>query len=177
MMALNHWRQYLGWTEVLFTIMMDHANLQYWKSPQNLTRHMAQWHLDLQEYDYKILYIPGKENGPPDVLSQPPGADQGKTDNQGITVLLPEKFKMQTIAGEGKIKVPPLDKVKRGILNLVHNHLTAGHPGQDETLQKVQEKYYYYWPEMKEQVAEYIKGCTTCQQNKVLTHRKAMPIY
>jgi uncharacterized protein with PIN domain len=69
MMVLNHWRQYLGWTKVPFTIMMDHANLQYWKSPQNLTQHTARWHLDLQEYNYKILYIPGKENGPPDALS------------------------------------------------------------------------------------------------------------
>jgi hypothetical protein len=69
MMALDHWRQYLGWTKVLFMIMMDHANLQYWKSPQNLTHRTAHWHLDLQEYDYEILYIPGKENGPPDMLS------------------------------------------------------------------------------------------------------------
>jgi hypothetical protein len=37
MMVLSHWRQYLGWTKVPFTIMTDHANLQYWKSPQNLT--------------------------------------------------------------------------------------------------------------------------------------------
>jgi hypothetical protein len=37
MMALDHWRQYLGWTKVPFTIMRDHANLQCWKSPQNLT--------------------------------------------------------------------------------------------------------------------------------------------
>jgi hypothetical protein len=94
MIALDHWRQYLGWTKVPFTIMMDHVNLQYWKLPQNLTRCMARWHLDLQEYDYEILYIPGKENGPSDVLSQPPGADQGKEDNQGIMVLPPEKFKI-----------------------------------------------------------------------------------
>jgi hypothetical protein len=38
MIALNHWRQYLSQMKVPFTIMMDHANLQYWKSPQNLTR-------------------------------------------------------------------------------------------------------------------------------------------
>jgi hypothetical protein len=81
MMALDHWRQYLGWTKVPFTIMTDHTNLQYWKSPQNLTRCTARWHLDLQEYDYEILYILGKENGPPDALSQPPGANQGKEDN------------------------------------------------------------------------------------------------
>jgi hypothetical protein len=56
MMALDHWRQYLGWTKVLFTIMTDHANLQYWKSPQNLTWCTVRWHLDLQEYNYEILY-------------------------------------------------------------------------------------------------------------------------
>jgi hypothetical protein len=27
MKALTHWRQYLGWTKVPFTIMTDHANL------------------------------------------------------------------------------------------------------------------------------------------------------
>ena len=36
MKALVHWRPYLGWTKFLFTIMMDYANLQYWKSPKNL---------------------------------------------------------------------------------------------------------------------------------------------
>jgi RNase H-like domain found in reverse transcriptase len=38
MKALVHWRQYLGWTKEPFTIMTDHANLQYWKSPKNLNR-------------------------------------------------------------------------------------------------------------------------------------------
>jgi hypothetical protein len=38
MKALAHWRQYLGWMKVLFTIMTDHANLQHWKLPQNLVR-------------------------------------------------------------------------------------------------------------------------------------------
>ena len=28
------------WTKELFTILTDHANLQYWKSPRNLNRHM-----------------------------------------------------------------------------------------------------------------------------------------
>jgi hypothetical protein len=139
MMALDHWRQYLGWTKVPFTIMTDHTNLQYWKSPQNLTWCTARWHLDLQEYDYKILYIPGKENRPPDVLSWQPGADQGKQDNQGVMVLPPEKFKIQTMSNKGdrRIRVPALEEVKHGILNLVHNHLTAGHPGWDKMLQKV----------------------------------------
>ena len=48
MKALAHWRPYLGWTKHPFTIMTDHANLQYWKSPRNLNRRTARWHADLQ---------------------------------------------------------------------------------------------------------------------------------
>ena len=90
MKALAHWRPYLGWTKHPFTIMTDHANLQYWKSPRNLNRRTARWHADLQEYDYEILYIPGKTNIPPDALSRLPGADKGETDNQGIELLNPK---------------------------------------------------------------------------------------
>src|SRR5260221_10855099 len=66
MKALNHWRSHLGWTTVPFIILTDHTNLQYWKAPQNLTRRMAQWHADLQEYNYILQYIPGKANIPLD---------------------------------------------------------------------------------------------------------------
>ena len=48
MKVLNYWQPYLGWTRLPFTILTDHANLQYWKVPQNLTRWTAQWHVDLQ---------------------------------------------------------------------------------------------------------------------------------
>jgi hypothetical protein len=30
---------------------------------------------------------------------------------------------------------------------------------------------------MKEWIAKYVKGCATCQQNKILTYRKKTPIY
>ena len=69
MKALAHWRPYLGWTKVLFIIWTDHTNLQYWKSPRNLNRCTAQWHADLQEYDYQLEYIPGKTNTVADALS------------------------------------------------------------------------------------------------------------
>jgi hypothetical protein len=130
-------------------------------SPKNLNRHMAHWHVDLQEYNFNILYIPRKTNTPPDTLSHPPGADQGKDNNLDIIMLPLEKFKIATMEQSDKIHVPPFNMVKRGIMNLIHDHPMAGHPRWDETLWKTQE--YYYWPEMKEWITEYIKGYTTCQ--------------
>jgi hypothetical protein len=76
---------------------------------------MARWHVDLQEYDYEIQYVPGKENAPPDALLRQPGADKGQEDNQGVIVLPPEKFKVAAtghITPEGKVCIPPLNEVK-----------------------------------------------------------------
>jgi hypothetical protein len=178
MKALAHWRQYLGWTKVPFMIITAHVNLQHWKSPQNLVRWVARWHVDLQEYDYEIQYVPGKENGPPDALSQQPGVDRGQGNNQGVVVIPPEKFKIAKVSHitkEGKICIPPIEEVKWGIMHLVHDGPMVGHPGWDETLRQMQK--YYEWPRMKEWIANYIKGCTMCQQNKVLTHCKVTPEY
>jgi len=171
MKALNHWRSYLGWTVMPFIILTDHANLQYWKAPQNLTRRTARWHADLQEYDYILKYIPGKENVPSDFLSRPPLADKGDTDNQAVTMIPGERI----ATARATIEVPPILEVRRGLLHAYHDHPIAGHPGRDETLRQLQARYH--WPRMKEWVANYIKGCGVCQQNKILTHRAKTPLY
>jgi hypothetical protein len=60
--------------------------------------------------------------------------DHGENDNQSITILPDGKFKIATTESGSKILVPPLDAVKRGIMQLMHDLPTAGHPGRDETL-------------------------------------------
>jgi len=89
MKSLQHWCPYLGWTKEPFTILTDHANLTYWKSPQNLNRRTARWHADLQGYNFEIKHIPGNTNIPVDTLSRPPGVDQGENDNQKIIMIPP----------------------------------------------------------------------------------------
>jgi hypothetical protein len=124
MKSLAHWKPYLGWTKEPFTILTDHANLQYWKAPQNLNRRTARWHTDLQEYDYEIQHVLGKMNIPADVLSRPPGVDQGEKDNQQIIILPPHRF-INTITTEEE----PSEDQKRALMLLTHDHPTAGHPG------------------------------------------------
>ena len=171
MKSLAHWQQYLGWTREPFIILSDHDSLCYWKSPRNLNRRTARWHADLQEYDYLIQHIPGKENIPADTLSRPPGVNQGKDDNQGIAVIPSEKF----IAATQLEGTPLTEAQKKLIMTLVHDHPTAGHPGQDETICKA--KDHAKWIGMNNWIADYVKGCATCQQNKILTHRKHTPLY
>jgi hypothetical protein len=101
--------------------------------------------------------------------------DHRENNNQSITILPDGKFKIATIEPGSKILVPPLDVVKCGIMRLMHDLPTAGHPGCDEMLRKTQEQYY--WPGMKNWISEYVKGCAMCQQNKILTHRRQTPIF
>src|SRR6266545_2497071 len=70
-------------------VRTDHTNLLYWKAAQKLNRRTARWHVELQDYNFVLEHVPGKLHVAADALSQPPGADKGKDDNQGVT-LLPE---------------------------------------------------------------------------------------
>jgi hypothetical protein len=64
---------------------------------------------------------------------------------------------------------------KRSIMAMVHDHPTAGHPGRDETIRKA--KQHVQWEGMNTWIADYVKGCAICQQNKVLTHKEKTPLY
>ena len=68
--AIQNWRAYLIWTEQPFIIKTDHKNLTYWKEPKKFTGRTAQWHKKLQDYNFKIVHITGKENGPMNALSR-----------------------------------------------------------------------------------------------------------
>ncbi len=133
MKALTHWQHYLGWMKTPFTILTDHANLQYWKAPQKLNRRTARWHANLQEYDFIIKHIPGKINTPADELSCPPNSDQGDDDNKDQTLLEPKLFVNATCTTQ----IP--DSSKKNLMALIHDHPMAGHPGRDETIRKAAE--------------------------------------
>jgi hypothetical protein len=60
------------------------------------------------------------------------------------------------------------NNLRRGVLYHFHTLKTTGHPGITKTIQLIQP--YYWWPHMKDFVTAYVKGCTTCQMNKINTH-------
>ena len=45
------------------------------------------WHSELQDYNFKIVHVPGNTHAAADALSRPPGVDQGKEDNQDVTII------------------------------------------------------------------------------------------
>jgi hypothetical protein len=65
--------------------------------------------------------------------------------------------------------------LRRGILHQFHTLKTAGHPGITKTIQLIQ--LHYWWPYMKDFITAYVKGCTTCQMNKINTHPTRPPLF
>ena len=65
--------------------------------------------------------------------------------------------------------------LRRGVLHHFHSSITARHPGIAKTIQLIQP--FYWWPCMKDFVTNYVKGCATCQMNKINTHPMRPPLF
>ncbi|CCO36554.1 hypothetical protein RSOLAG1IB_12223 [Rhizoctonia solani AG-1 IB] len=82
--SLEHWRIYLKGTTESITIFTDHRNLEYWKESRTFNQRHAQWHLLLANFNFQIVYRPGKQLGKPDALSQRSDHADIPPDNQSM---------------------------------------------------------------------------------------------
>ena len=65
--------------------------------------------------------------------------------------------------------------LKRGVISLYHDSITAGHPGISNTMWAIAKDFW--WPAMKKDIAEYVKGCTTCQSRKNQPNKAKPPLF
>jgi hypothetical protein len=161
----------------------------------------------LSEYNFQIRHIKGTANGRADTLSQRPDYDQGHKDNQNVTVL-PEQVFVRTMEvllnlmtqeestlkpwvdphqlkqhqgiwyKDGRQVVTGDIEAKRQLIQSHHDSPVHGHPGISKMIQLTER--LYWWPRMRIDITEYVKGCTDCQHHKVNTRpTKALlqPIY
>ena len=89
--ALDHWHHYLQGTHHPVTLLTDHKNLTYFRQPQKLSCHQAQWMMFLQDFDLHFVHVPGTAMGPADALSHLPNPDLS-SDNADVTLLPDDLF-------------------------------------------------------------------------------------
>ena len=163
--------------------------------------------MDLMEFDFEIHHIPGKANSRADALSRRPDYDQGTCDNENV-VILPEAIFVRAVTitnrqeeqdtetlkpwvdphklkrvnniwyKEGRRVITGSTEDKRIIIKSHHDPPVYGHPGISKTMQLVERDYW--WPKMKLDIMDYVKGCTECQRHKVNnqpTRAALNPIY
>jgi hypothetical protein len=205
--TLDHWRPYLAGSPHKIIIHSDHQNLLYWKEPHKISRRVAREVLMLSEYNFEIRHIKGTANGRVDALSRRPDYNQGQGDNQNITVLPEHIFTraMEVLPNplvqdestlnpwidlhqlkqhqgiwykDGRMVITGNTQDKREIIRTYHDSPVYGHPGISKTVQLTERNHW--WPGMKQDITEYVKGCADCQCHKVNnrpTKAPLQPIY
>jgi hypothetical protein len=173
------------------------------KEPHKISRRVAREVLMLSEYNFEIRHIKGTANGRAGALSRRPDYDQGHEDNQNIVVLPEQVFARamevlpdDTNQEESTLK-PWIDphqlkqhqgvwykdgrqvvtgdiKAKRHIIQSHHDSPVHGHPGISKTIQLTER--LYWWPQMRVDITEYVKGCADCQRHKVNTRPTKAPL-
>src|SRR5208282_3116829 len=157
-------------------VLTDHQSLKYMETQPTLTRRQAKWMEYMAQYNYKILYQPGKTNVVADALS--------RTQLNAITILrshLEDQIKESqlengdTIPKEANpidgiykindlIFIPDDRNLRTTILKEVHDSELAGHPGREKTFELL--RRHFVWSNLFKDVQDYVKTCDICQRFK-----------
>ena len=70
---------------------------------------------------------------------------------------------------DNRMYVPDNANLCLWVLRYHHNHVLAGHLGQNKTLELIQR--YYTWPNICNDVQKFYKSCITCIRSKPQCHR------
>ncbi|XP_055590749.1 uncharacterized protein LOC129742837 [Uranotaenia lowii] len=190
--------KFRGYVEgVHFIVYCDHSALSYLKTMKNPTALMCRWLIRLNAFDFEIRYRKGSVNVVPDALSRIVdtvtllGADSVDEWYEAVMKGVrenPDRFAdYQIIQGElykncsykdesgltshrWKKAVPKASREE--IMQKNHDAPSAAHLGFQKTFQRVQA--HFYWPKMREDIAQYVRRCTTCKASKA-PNSKMMP--
>jgi hypothetical protein len=176
-------RPFIAWT--------DHKPLTYAfrKKPEKCTPRQAR-QLDLiSQFTTDIRYVKGSENEAADALSRintittqlsnETLADAQETDEELQALRQQEKFKFTTFpiptsakklwyesTTGNRLYIPKVHR--RHMVDMTHN---LAHPGVRNTLKQVSKKYF--WPNMRRDVASWVRTCIPCQRAKIHKHTTA----
>jgi hypothetical protein len=88
--AFSHWHHHLVGASCPIIVQFDHQNLRYFATKQILNQRHARWAVQLSEFNFRIEFLPGKDNEPADALSQ---SFEKESDNEGSVLLREDCWK------------------------------------------------------------------------------------
>ena len=98
--------------------------------------------------------------------------DSSKYDSDILKRMKQDLFDWQVENGlvfyKGRYYVSEDQDLRRDLVQLHHDTIAAGHPGENATFALLQKDYW--WPGMRTFVKHYVTGCIPCQQMKLNTH-------
>ncbi|GJV31409.1 putative reverse transcriptase domain-containing protein [Tanacetum coccineum] len=154
----------------------DHKSLQHILDQKELNMRQRRWLELLSDYDCEIRYHPGKANVVADALSKKERIKPLRTEARK-----PENLKNKDVGGmirkdipkeklephadgtlclNGRSLLPCYGDLRTVIMQESHKSKYSIHPGSDKMYQDM--KKLYWWPNMKADIATYVRKCLTC---------------
>ena len=93
---LKHWRHLLMGAHHQVVVVMDHKNLQYFRSAQKVNRRIVRYILTLGDYHITLVHHTGATNKA-DALSQHPDYAESADDNNNV-IALPDHLFINAVA-------------------------------------------------------------------------------
>ena len=109
MFAIKTFKNYVYGNK--FTIVTDHKPLLWLKSANNNTR-VQKWRLNLSDYEFDIVYKPGKQNANAEALSRNPVEIFVITRAQNKQILNKNSEQSRIPSNDDKIKIMNEDRQK-----------------------------------------------------------------
>jgi hypothetical protein len=176
--------------DVRFLLRTDHRNLTF--LDDSYKGRVIRWKLAIQEYNFAVEHIPGKDNIVADALSRDlpnnttvnsvetldamtPSSTHGDVaSNPTREVALQQQARPvdELLADSLEVRLP--DDIYRKI-ELAHNP-TVGHHGVDQTMRLLRESGHT-WPDMRAHVSRFIRKCPTCQKLSEIKPHVSTPPY
>ena len=196
--ALKTWRYLLeGLPKEQLTIVTDHSPLTFMPTVQSMSGRQVGWSEILQRFPCVWAHRAGKNNVA-DPISRRPGHNEplsiyAMTRGTAAKSIVITPFQEEILAGydtdpwfkeeqntkrlsysQGvwmrgtQICVPNHLSLKQKILYEMHGAPYSGHVGAGNTERNI--ATHHWWPNLRQEVIQYVKVCPVCQRNRKSTH-------
>lgn len=181
-----------------FTLITDHQALKWLMTSRNLPGRLHRWALALQEYDFDVVYRPGRENVVPDALSRAPVVNLAETlqvtdddilqaqKSSELCIALEKAcnyrgqwvgqhqglLRVRQMDGKYKIVLPPA--LWPRVFEIYHDSIYAGHLRAPQLYHRV--ATLYWWPGMREAAYNWVMSCHDCGSRKARPQKIVPPL-
>nr|XP_036575130.1 reverse transcriptase domain protein [Colletotrichum truncatum]KAF6781651.1 reverse transcriptase domain protein [Colletotrichum truncatum] len=159
--AFKEWRPQLSGTKYEVKVYTDHKNLAHFTTSKDLNKRQIRWSEFLSEFNFRIIYRKGKENGRADALSRRPDHEVQvpketrvilKTDKNGD--LMPAA-RLLMMARRDSTSTP--GRMSPEAIREIHSAPAHGHQGVTKTWKRIRQ--HYDKTATRQEVSLAIKDC------------------